>query len=452
MSSVTDDAVKYYHDLLTSEAAEEADFALRKKLRERNLYFGDRPLCVVLRPFFYSERNWMFLNSGLEKLLESFNIVHQVCMQDPKQRAYLMLDDYEEQLIPYDKPTVPPWSSSRLDMFYVTEKDSLKCVEYNAETPAGIGYADMLGEVFAELAPFKKFQEKYHTFMMPSLDNLTDALLDAYLAWGGQRFPQVAIVDWREVPTLTEHEITRQHLERKGLKAILADPRSLEYHNGALWSDGFRIDMIYKRVLYSELFATMGIDNPITRAVRDGNVFITNSISAKMLAKKASLAFLSDTDNAHFFSAEQRAAIDAHIPWTRVVKDTKTTYEGKPIDLLSFLTVNKDKFVLKPNDDYGGHGVVLGWECSSDGWDAALKHSLTIPHVVQERVEIVQRDFPMWLNGEVDISPRYVDADPYVFGGKMVYGLMTRLSPLSLLNVTAGGGSIVPTVLIEKRR
>jgi hypothetical protein len=449
---MVDDAVKYYHDLLTPEMAEATDFALRKKLRDRNLYFGDRPLCVVLRPYFYSENNWIFLNSGLEKLLEAFNIVHQVCIQDPKQRAYLMLDDYEEQLIPYDKPSVPPWSSSRLDMFYVTEKNVLKCVEYNAETPAGIGYADMLGEVFSELEPFKTFQNKYHTFMMPALDQLTDSLIDAYLAWGGQRFPQIAIVDWREVPTLTEHEITRQHFERKGLKAILADPRSLEYHNGVLWSDGFRIDMIYKRVLYSELFATMGIDNPITRAVRDGNVFITNSISAKMLAKKASLAFLSDTANSHFFSADQLAAIATHIPWTRVVKDSKTTYEGKPIDLLPFLSVNKDKFVLKPNDDYGGRGVVLGWECSSDGWDAALKQALIIPHVVQERVDIVQRDFPMWLNGEVDISPRYVDADPYVFGGKMVYGLMTRLSPLSLLNVTAGGGSIVPTILIEKRR
>ncbi|MCU0481113.1 MAG: circularly permuted type 2 ATP-grasp protein [Anaerolineae bacterium] len=452
MTSMVNDAVQYYHDLLTPDVAEEADFQLRKKLRDRNLYFGDRPLCVVLRPYFYSERNWMFLNSGLEKLLEAFNIVHQVCIQNPKQRAYLMLDDYEEQLIPYDKPSVPPWSSSRLDMFYVTDKDVLKCVEYNAETPAGIGYADMLGEVFAELEPFKRFGEKYHTFMMPALDNLTDSLIDAYLAWGGQRFPQVAIVDWREVPTLTEHEITRQHFERKGLKAVLADPRSMEYKDGKLWADGFRVDMIYKRVLYSELFATMGIDNPITRAVRDGNVFITNSISAKMLAKKASLAFLSDTDNAHFFSADQLSAIHTHIPWTRVVKEGKTTYEGQVVDLLPFLTQNRDKFVLKPNDDYGGRGVVLGWECSSDGWEAALKQGLNVPHVVQERVEIVQRNFPMWLNGELDISPRFVDADPYVFGGKMVYGLMTRLSPLSLLNVTAGGGSIVPTVLIEKRR
>ena len=62
---------------------------------------------------------------------------------------------------------------------------------------------------------------------------------------------------------------------------------------------------------------------------------------------------------------------------------------------------------------------------------------------------MLRREFPAWINGELDISPRYVDADPYVFNGSMVYGCLTRLSPLALLNVTAGGGSVVPTYIIE---
>jgi hypothetical protein len=62
---------------------------------------------------------------------------------------------------------------------------------------------------------------------------------------------------------------------------------------------------------------------------------------------------------------------------------------------------------------------------------------------------VIQRNFPMWLDGKLDISPRYVDADPYVFSGQTVEGCMTRLSSASLLNVTAGGGSIVPNLLIQ---
>jgi uncharacterized circularly permuted ATP-grasp superfamily protein len=326
----------------------------------------------------------------------------------------------------------------------------LKCVEYNAETPAGIGYNDVLADVFDELEPMKRFREKYQLEAMRSLDTLTDALLKAYYEWGGRKKPQIAILDWGDVPTLNEHEITRDYFLRNGLKAILADPRALDYRNGQLMYKDFRIDMIYKRVLYNELVENMGIDNAVLRAVRDRAVFMTNSPSAKLMAKKASLAFMSDERNAHLFTAEQYASINAHIPWTRVVKERKTTYAGKEVDLVPFIAENRDRFVLKPNDEYGGAGVVLGWECSSDGWESTLKQALETPHVVQEKVQLVQREFPAWVNDELSISKSYVDADPYVFNGDKVYGCLTRLSPLALLNVTAGGGSVVPTYIISE--
>jgi uncharacterized circularly permuted ATP-grasp superfamily protein len=116
---------------------------------------------------------------------------------------------------------------------------------------------------------------------------------------------------------------------------------------------------------------------------------------------------------------------------------------------MTLLSSEKDRFVVKPNDEYGGSGVMLGWECSQEVWDAALQKALTTPHVAQERVTVIQRSFPAWIGGALEIAPRYVDADPYVFGGQSVEGCMTRLSSLSLLNVTAGGGSVVPTLLVQ---
>jgi len=133
------------------------------------------------------------------------------------------------------------------------------------------------------------------------------------------------------------------------------------------------------------------------------------------------------------------------------VADRKTSYEGRPVDLLPFIADHRERFVIKPNDEYGGHGVVLGWEASSDEWNATIRTALTTPYVVQERVDPVIRDFPMMLDdGSLDISPRYVDADPYIFYGKTVGGCLTRLSSVALLNVTAGGGSVVPMFVIEK--
>jgi hypothetical protein len=46
----------------------------------------------------------------------------------------------------------------------------------------------------------------------------------------------------------------------------------------------------------------------------------------------------------------------------------------------------REQFVLKPNDDYGGHGVFLGWESDGQQWQEAVKAALEKPYVVQKRV------------------------------------------------------------------
>lgn len=441
--------IQRYHDFLTDEFAEEADNLMRGTLREHGLYFGDRPICVVLRPYFYAEHDWLYMKSRLEGLLGAFARTHELCMSDASHRAKLHLDPYEEALHSLDKDNSFPWSSSRLDTFYVMEQKSLKCVEYNAETPAGIGYNDILADVFDELPAMKRMKSQANVQAMRSLQTLTEAILRAYKAWGGSNQPQIAIIDWGEVPTLNEHEITKEHFEKNGYKTILADPRFLDYRDGKLMAGDFRIDIVYKRVLYSELVGRMGLDNAVLNAVRDRAVFITNSPSAKLMAKKASLAFMSDERNAHLFSAEQHQVIDEHIPWSRVVSERKTEYQGKEVDLLPFIAENCEKLVLKPNDEYGGKGVILGWECEPENWQATIQQALTEPYVVQEKVPMLQRKFPSWVDGQLDISNRYVDADPYAFNGTTVVGCLTRLSGVALLNVTAGGGSVVPTYVVK---
>jgi hypothetical protein len=445
------EAISTYHDLLDDQLAADADGKMRADLRKRSLYFGERPISTVLRPHFYFTDQWAYLQQETEVLLSAFAAAHDACLHDARLRAQLSLEAYEEQLFSLDIGGGAPWSSSRLDSFFQTDEKRLQFVEYNGETPAGMGYADVLSDLFLELEPMRRFQKHFHVYTMPMLDSLLDALMRSYNEWGGTHLPQVAIVDWQEVPTLNEHEICRAHFESNDVRAIMCDPRALEYRNGHLWAGDFRVDMIYKRVLISEMIARMGIDNPIVQAVRDHAVLMTNSFSCKLMAKKASFAFLSDERNAHLFTAEQLRVIHAHIPWTRVVSERKTVYQGKQVDLLEFITEHRDQFVLKPNDEYGGKGVILGWEHPLEVWNETLREALGHPFVVQERVGSITRDFPSYVDGKLHISPRYVDADPYVFYGRVVYGCMTRLSSVSLLNVTAGGGSVVPTFLLSRK-
>jgi len=189
----------------------------------------------------------------------------------------------------------------------------------------------------------------------------------------------------------------------------------------------------------------------VVRAVSDGAVCMVNPFRCKILHKKASLAVLSDEANRHLFSADEAQAIATHVPWTRVVAERRTEYEGREVDLLPFLAEHKDDFVLKPNDEYGGKGIVLGWEATRAAWAAALETALIEPHIVQRKVTLPEEPYPSLVESRVQVFDRMLDTNPYIWQGEYASGCLTRLSTAALLNVTAGGGSTVPTLVIEDR-
>ena len=51
----------------------------------------------------------------------------------------------------------------------------------------------------------------------------------------------------------------------------------------------------------------------------------------------------------------------------------------------------------------------------------------------------------------LQVIDRTLDTNPYVAFGAFMHGCLTRISTEALVNVTAGGGSTVPTFLVEPR-
>ncbi|MGH2499924.1 MAG: circularly permuted type 2 ATP-grasp protein, partial [Candidatus Limnocylindria bacterium] len=267
-------------------------------------------------------------------------------------------------------------------------------------------------------------------------------------AHGGGK-PTIAIVDWRGLPTLTEFEMFQRFFAAQGLRAVICAPGDLSFRRGRLFADGTRVDLVYRRVLTSELLAQPEVARPLVQAYLSGAVTVVNSFRAKLLHKKMSLALLSDDRYAALYSTAQRAAIAKHIPWTRRVREGHTTYRRRTVDLCDLILERRERLVLKPNDEYGGKGVVLGWTSDAHEWEQALLAALTGSYVVQERVEVPREAFPVLLGGMhfLDLA---LDLDPYLFWGR-VSGSLARVSSSALLNVTAGDGSVVPTYIVEGR-
>ena len=176
---------------------------------------------------------------------------------------------------------------------------------------------------------------------------------------------------------------------------------------------------------------------------------MVNSPRSKLLHKKAVLALLSDQALDLDVTREEQMVVDATVPWTRLVVDETTTYEGRRVNLVELLRANQDRFALKPVDDYGGRGVVLGWDTDPEQWQREIGNALESHYVVQERVEVPSEEFPAWKEDALALVPLLVDTDPLLFRGELG-GVLTRISGDPLLNVTAGTGSTTPTFMVSE--
>ena len=444
-------AIDAWHGGLTPELAGESEAWLTEGLRRRGLLFGERPLCTVLRPRFLTPEQYTLLQERIAVLLGAFDRMLQAALSSPKLLAQFGLLDWERMLALEDL-RIPASPVSRLDAFFDPADGRLRFTEYNAETPAGSGYNDALSELFLAIPAAGPFLRTHALRPLPARANVLHALLAAYQQWSGLRdAPVIGILDWKEVPTYSEFVLYRDYFTAMGLECVIADVRECELLNGRLIAAGTPIDLIYKRVLIGELVEREGLEHPIVRAVRSGAVCMVNPFRCKILHKKASLAVLSDERNVALFNGPEQHVIAEQIPWTRLVEERSTEFQGKRIDLLPWMAQNRERLVLKPNDEYGGAGIVLGWEVSDSAWAAAIEQALAEPFIVQERIGLPEESFPSWAEGTLVYANRIVDTAPFVFGGAYADGCLTRVSTASLVNVTAGGGSTVPTFVVEKR-
>jgi uncharacterized circularly permuted ATP-grasp superfamily protein len=220
-----------------------------------------------------------------------------------------------------------------------------------------------------------------------------------------------------------------------------------------LYADERKIDLVYRRVLINDIVAKPAECHTLVQAYTAKAVCVANNFRCKIPHVKAFFAVLTDERNGGLFSHSERDVIRKHIPWTRVVADVKTAHYGETVDLLAFIRKNREQLVLKPNDEYGGSGVTLGWEMNESAWDSAIAKALS-PNggawIVQERIPVRREVFP-YINDEMQVHERdmLVDFAPYLFQGKLC-GFLTRLSATGLANVTSGGGQ-VPAFRVSPR-
>mgnify|MGYP002640141942 CR=1 FL=1 len=445
--SIVSQAVGHYHELLSQRAGSAADMlaAVYAEQERRGVVYATRAIPTMLRPQFISGKQDALLEYSLAVLARALEKVIKLYAEEEYVRAAI---PFPADAVPYFmKPTGLRRNLmiARFDAFL--QGSDLKYIEFNTDSPASVVWNEVHQEVFDELSVMQEFRTKYRLRTLEPRRMLQEALLEAHRDFGLSEAPSLAIVDWRDVATWPEFELAKAWFDANGLPTVLADPRELEVRNGALWAGDTKINLVYRRVIWRELLNRKTDCQPLFDAVDQGLACVANPFRAKVAGNKAMLSFLRNPDHAHLFDAEENAVIERHIPWTAVLRHRPVRFEGRRADPFDLAVADKDGFVLKPLNAYGGRGVLMGDEASQTDWEQALAEAEGGGWCLQRRVNIPEAEFPV-MEGGLHFEPRKINLNPFSIGGQYG-GCLTRVSTNSIINVTAGGGMIPTYAVLE---
>ncbi|HYC77779.1 MAG TPA: hypothetical protein VEI02_09145 [Planctomycetota bacterium] len=441
------DAIRLFRSLLDRDLPRWRDSVpvLRTRLRELRARYGDRELVRTLRPKFLSESEYAEIEYVCGVLSGATRRLADRILAEPALRAFLEVSEGEARLFA-PEPLVPdPAPFTRWDSFL--GPDGPRFVELNAENPAGAGYADAISAAFEEHPLTAEIRRRTGGRFLPMREAVLHDLLLAWRAAGKTSAPRILITDYLDLPTVDEFYILRDYFRARGFRCEVEDPRRLDYVDGRLIAHGAPFDLVYRRVLVNEFLARESEVRPLFEAYRDRAIAMVNPFRCKLLHKKTLFALLTGDGpaGAEWMTAEEKRVVARHVPWTRKVRETKTEVDGRTVDLLQYLLLQRERVVLKPADDYGGRGVTLGWAVDRATFEDVLLEATKGHWVAQLRVATTDEPFPLF-DRDLEDAPMTVDLDPYVHFGR-VRGTLARLAAGAISNVTSGGGQ-VPVLVI----
>src|SRR5919199_6961174 len=218
-------AIAEYHGLLAADEGLNAELftRLRQAMRARRLLYGGRELGVALRPHLLTRAQYDRLARVSEVLAGAFEKLLGAMLEKPRLLARVGLTELETKLALVEPGYKCPAVTTRLDAFVNGEE--IKFVEYNAENPSSLTDQAGLNEVLFEVPAMQRFAGRYRLRQFDPAAALLSSLLETWREWsGGHALPNVAIVDWDDLPTADEFALLRNYFVARGVPTIICSP------------------------------------------------------------------------------------------------------------------------------------------------------------------------------------------------------------------------------------
>ncbi|HEX2234149.1 MAG TPA: hypothetical protein VHG69_12390, partial [Thermoleophilaceae bacterium] len=192
-------------------------------LSEHDVVFGGAPIPFVLMPHFISPGQLRRVRRAVACLSAVLDRFCDAYPDDARLREELALPPAEDALVRLDPGYSRPLRICRLDAFL--QGYDVRFLEFNADSPAGIGYTDVLHEGLEQAIRLPRVNAEFETAYTPMLPVLVETLLDAYRELRSTRgdlpeSPRMALVDVDTSPSMPEFRIVCEAARRAGLEAL----------------------------------------------------------------------------------------------------------------------------------------------------------------------------------------------------------------------------------------
>jgi hypothetical protein len=221
-------------------------------------------------------------------------------------------------------------------------------------------------------------------------------------------------------------------------RLFLCGKEGLTVEDGALHYRGTRLHIVVEG-------DTSMSDPLVVECFKAGTLHLYNGPTAGVLSDKRNLALLSAHADSEAFTAAERAAIERHIPWSRLLVPGETVRDGERRDIAELALAGREGLVLKKAISLGGKDVHLGRETAPAEWERVVRQGLGEGSwLLQEHVE--SRHY-LFQHGDGCRVHRAVWG-PYVFGSEYG-GMHLRVQPEEYGGVVNGSRGAYRATVFE---
>ena len=431
-------------------------YSVYKELTEgmsaKGCTFGSGPMPLYVKPYFIDGARMPEIRWTTEVLMRIMNKISDLYYTDETAKTMFYLSPEETELA-----DIPVGYHSRIQITrndaFMTD-DKLMYIEFNADSPGGPMYSDVQGDLIQQSDVFVELCKKFTVGRDLIMWQILRMLMTCYKEWGGKKeFPTICISAGSGGGTTPEFHAIVAWLKRMGFQAEFCGTTDWIYENGQLRTpSGLEPDIIYRRGWIGDWIQHMDGIKPIVAALRDRKVCLVNPLNSTLAANKSIFAVLQRPEILKTFTSDEQKVILTYLPWTRVFENCKTDYHGQTIDMVKYVADNKDKFVLKPIDQYGGKDVIVGFATSTSDWSDWVEKAVAPrgKFVVQDAVEIPEEELPVFEGEELKFAQKKINVNFYCYGGIYTGGVV-RSSDSPVINVHKGGG-MTPIMFVDGER